>query len=66
MLFAQAGGNSTCSEQLFSGIPVALLADSYKAAHFAQYPDALRMVAVRLLATMSSRNKSPSQASPPV
>lgn len=34
-----------CPEPLLRGLPVALLTDSYKAAHFAQYPEAKKMVA---------------------
>lgn len=37
--------SSPSAEALLTGLPVALLTDSYKAAHFAQYPDAKRMVA---------------------
>ena len=31
-----------------SFIPISVLTDSYKASHFEQYPDASRMVAVRI------------------
>jgi hypothetical protein len=33
-------------EGVFSGIPIAVLTDSYKAGHFKMYPDAEKMVAV--------------------
>ena len=41
----EAGPSSQLSEVLLTGLPVALLTDSYKAAHYAQYPAASKMVA---------------------
>ena len=52
----QTGGKAACPEQLFVGLPISVLTDSYKAAHYAQYPDAKRMVAVRAACMVTLRS----------